>query len=64
MGTRITERVVRAADVGSRKYVIFDEDCAGFGLCVYKSGRKGFVLIYRSPGGSAGSRSAPGRAGA
>ena len=35
MGTRITERVVRAADVGSRKYVIFDEDCAGFGLCAF-----------------------------
>lgn len=50
MGTRITERVVRAADVGSRKYVIFDEDCAGFGLCVYESGRKGFVLIYRLAG--------------
>jgi hypothetical protein len=50
MGTRITERVVRAAGVGSRKYVIFDEDCAGFGLCVYESGRKGFVLIYRLAG--------------
>lgn len=50
MGTRTTERVVRAADVGSRKYVIFDEDCAGFGLCIYESGRKCFVLIYRLAG--------------
>ena len=25
-------------------------DCAGFGLCVCESGRKGFVLIYRSSG--------------
>jgi integrase len=50
MGTRITERVVRAAGIGSRKYVIFDEDCAGFGLCVFESGRKTFVLIYRLAG--------------
>ncbi|MBW7057519.1 site-specific integrase [Paracoccus bogoriensis] len=50
MNTRLTERVVKAAEVGSRKYVIFDEDCAGFGLCVYESGRKAFVLIYRTAG--------------
>ena len=50
MGTRITERVVRAADVGTRKYVIFDVDCSDFGLCIYESGRKGFVLIYRLAG--------------
>ena len=50
MKTRLTERVVKAAEVGSRKYVILDEDCAGFGLCVYESGRKGFVLIYRTAG--------------
>ena len=50
MGTHLTERVVKAAEIGTRKYVVFDEDCAGFGLCVYESGRKGFVLIYRSSG--------------
>ena len=50
MKTRLTERVVKAAEVGRRKYVTFDEDCAGFGLCVYESGRKGFVLIYRTAG--------------
>lgn len=50
MGTHLTERVVKAAEAGERKYVIFDEDCAGFGLCVFESGRKGFILIYRAAG--------------
>ena len=50
MGTHLTERVVKVAEVGVRKYVIFDEDCAGFGLCVFESGRKGFILIYRAAG--------------
>ena len=49
-GTHLTERVVKAAEIGERKYVIFDEDCAGFGLCVFESGRKGFILIYRAAG--------------
>lgn len=50
MATHLTERVVRAAEIGMRKYVIFDEACAGFGLCVFESGRKGFILIYRAAG--------------
>lgn len=50
MGTHLTERVVKAAGIGSRKYVIFDADCAGFGLCVFLSGRKTFILIYRFAG--------------
>ena len=50
MKARLTERVVKAAEIGSRKYVMFDEDCAGFGLCVYLSERKTFVLIYRVAG--------------
>ena len=37
---------MKAAEIGSRKYVMFDEDCAGFGLGVYPSERKTFVLIY------------------
>ena len=50
MGTHLTERVVKAAEIGTRKYVVFDEDCAGFSLCVFLSGRKGFILIYRAAG--------------
>jgi len=50
MATHLTERVVKAAEIGTRKYVVFDEDCAGFGLCVFLSGRKGFILIYRAAG--------------
>ena len=30
MGTHLTERIVKAAEIGTRKYVVFDEDCAGF----------------------------------
>jgi hypothetical protein len=47
MSIRLTERVVKAAEIGTRMYVVFDDDCPGFGLCVYESGRNGFVLIYR-----------------
>ena len=50
MATHLTERVVNTAEIGTRKYVVFDEDCAGFGLCVLLSGRKGFILIYRAAG--------------
>lgn len=50
MGTHLTERVVKAAEIGTRKYVMFDEACAGFGLCVFESGRKTFILIYRAAG--------------
>ncbi len=50
MKAKLSERVVKAAEIGSRKYVLFDEDTPGFGLCVYESGRKGFVLIYRIAG--------------
>jgi len=50
MGTHLTERIVKAAEIGTRKSVVFDEDCAGFGLCVFLSGRKGFILIYRAAG--------------
>ena len=50
MATHLTERIVKAAEIGTRKYVVFDEDCAGFGLCVFLSGRKGFILIYRAAG--------------
>jgi len=50
MATHLTARVVKAAEIGTRKYVVFDEDCPGFGLCVFLSGRNGFILIYRAAG--------------
>ncbi|WP_426037590.1 hypothetical protein [Cypionkella sp. TWP1-2-1b2] len=50
MGTHLTERIVKTAEIGTRKYVVFDENCAGFGLCVFLFGRKGFVLIYSAAG--------------
>lgn len=50
MKAKLSERAVKAAEIGSRKYVLFDEDTPGFGLCVYTTGRKGFVLIYRIAG--------------
>ena len=50
MATQLTERFVQPAEIGTRKYVVFDEDCSGFGLCMFLSGRKGFILIYRAAG--------------
>jgi len=50
MGTHLAEKFVKAAEIGTRKYVVIDEDGASFGLYVFLSGRKGFILIYRAAG--------------
>lgn len=49
---RISKRTVDAAQPGSKDFIVWDDDLAGFGLRVYASGRKSYVLQYRSKGRS------------
>lgn len=46
----LSERAAKAAKPGAKDQLLFDECCAGFALCVYASGNRSFVLIYRLAG--------------
>ena len=51
MAGGLTKRTVDAATYGgSGRYVVWDSEVTGFGLRVYPSGRKAFVLSYRIHG--------------
>ena len=49
---RLTKRVVDAAEAGAKDYVIWDDELPGFGLRVFTSGKRSYVLQYRSAGRS------------
>jgi integrase len=51
---RLTKRTVDAADKAAARYTIFDDDLKGFGLRVYPSGQKSWVVEYRPNGGGRG----------
>lgn len=44
---RLTKRLIEAAEVRNKDYLIFDDELSGFGVRIMPSGRKGFVLQYR-----------------
>jgi integrase len=44
---RLTEKLVKSAETRAAEYRLFDEEVRGFGLVVYPSGSRGFVLLYR-----------------
>lgn len=46
-GTKLTKRTVDAAEARADRYTIFDCDVPGFGLRVFPSGQKSWVLEYR-----------------
>lgn len=50
--TKITKRVVDAAQVREKDYVIWDEELLGFGLRVFASGKRSYVIQYRAAGRS------------
>ncbi len=50
-GIKITKRIVDAAEPRDKRYTIFDSDLRGFGLRVFPSGQKSWVLEYRPEGG-------------
>jgi len=49
---KITKRVVDAAEVREKDYVIWDDELPGFGLRVFASGKRSYVLQYRTGGRS------------
>ena len=50
---RITKRMVDAAKPRDREYVLWDSDIKGFGVKVMPSGRKSYLLKYRTKTGEA-----------
>lgn len=47
---RIIKWVVNTAETGSKDYVIWDDELPGFGLRVFASGKRSYVIQYRSRG--------------
>lgn len=50
--TKLTLRSVEAAHTRDREYVIWDEDIPGFGLRVFPSGKRSYIIQYRAKGRS------------
>ncbi|MBN9252041.1 MAG: integrase arm-type DNA-binding domain-containing protein, partial [Mesorhizobium sp.] len=50
--TKITKRVVDAAGPHEKDYVIWDDELPGFGLRVFTSGKRSYVIQYRAAGRS------------
>lgn len=49
---KLTKRVADAAEIRSNDYVIWDDELPGFGLRVFASGKRSYVIQYRSAGRS------------
>ena len=45
---RLSKRTVDAAAPQANRYTLFDEDVTGFGLRVFPSGQKSYVIEYRA----------------
>ncbi|MGB3469325.1 MAG: Arm DNA-binding domain-containing protein [Erythrobacter sp.] len=50
--TKLTKRSVDAAKVHGKDYIIWDEELPSFGLRVFASGRRSYVIPYRARGRS------------
>lgn len=56
--TKLTKRIVDAAEPREKRYELWDSELSGFGLRVETSGRKTYIVRYRANGGG---RTAPRR---
>ena len=50
--TKLTKRTVDATEIKASDYVLWDDDLPGFGLRVFKSGKRSYVVQYRTAGRS------------
>lgn len=50
--TKLTLRSVEAAKVEDREYIIWDDELPGFGLRVFVSGKRSYIIQYRAKGRS------------
>jgi integrase len=50
--TKITKRIVDAAEIRDNDYIIWDDDLPGFGVRVFTSGKRSYVIQYRAGGRS------------
>jgi integrase len=49
---KITKRIVEAAEAQEKDYLIWDDELPGFGLRVFSSGKRSYVIQYRTRGRS------------
>jgi hypothetical protein len=49
---KITKRIVEAAEAQKKDYLIWDDELPGFGLRVFSSGKRSYVIQYRTRGRS------------
>jgi Arm DNA-binding domain len=49
---KITKRVVEAAEAQEKDYLIWNDELPGFGLRVFNSGKRSYVIQYRIGGRS------------
>ncbi|WP_374253001.1 tyrosine-type recombinase/integrase [Xanthobacter sp.] len=49
---KITKRLVDASEIRDKDYVIWDDELPGFGLRVFASGKRSYVIQYRALGRS------------
>jgi integrase len=49
---KLTKRTVDSAETGTTDYIIWDQDLPGFGLRVFASGKRSYLVQYRAAGRS------------
>jgi len=50
--SRITKRVVEAPEAREKDYLIWDDELPGFGVRIFSSGKRSYVIQYRTRGRS------------
>ena len=47
---KLSKRIVDHAEAGDKDYFIWDDELPGFGLRVFKSGKRSYLVQYRAKG--------------